>query len=151
MKTLGVLINASHMRIRNYNVQFWDPNLAVRWNKEISYALTARFLTVRKIRRLQVTRKTWKMVVLQNMEKILYFYSPNSAKNTKWSSFLHYKMCPPIYLSEIVFFVEYLQGKSLKLHFSAEFLLLENSLDSVKKNVYFLAKSPNPLIMTYSK
>ena len=60
-------------------------------------------------------------------------------------------MCPPIYLSEIVFFVEYLQGKSLKLHFSAEFLLLENSLDSVKKNVYFLAKSPNPLIMTYSK
>ena len=34
-------------------------------------------------------------------------------------------MCPPIYLSEIVFFVEYLQEKSSKLHFSAEFLILE--------------------------
>ena len=117
MKTLGVLINASHMRIRNYNVQFWEPNLAVRWNMEISYALTGRFLTVRKIRRLQVTRKTWKMVVLQNMEKILYFYSPNSAKNTKWSSFLHYKMCPPIYLNEIVFFCGVLTRKKLKITF----------------------------------
>ena len=34
-------------------------------------------------------------------------------------------MCPPIYLSEIVFFVEYLQEKSSKLHFSTEFLILE--------------------------
>ena len=34
-------------------------------------------------------------------------------------------MCPPIYLSEIVFFVEYFQEKSSKLHFSAEFLILE--------------------------
>ena len=51
----GVLINASHPPIRNYNVHFWGPNLAVRLNKEISDALTPRFFTVRKIRRLQVT------------------------------------------------------------------------------------------------
>ena len=58
-------------------------------------------------------------------KKKLYFYSPNSTTNAKWGTVFHYKMCPPIYLSEIVFFVEYLQEKSSKLHFSAEFLILE--------------------------
>ena len=97
----------------------------------LAFSQSVRFEDFKRQERLEkrLSSKAWK--------KILYFYSPNSTENAKYSSFLPYKICPPIYLSEMVFTVEYLRRKSSKLHFSAEFFILEK-LKIVWKALYSL-------------